>query len=156
MSLAVREPTYLVLDENEDFSMNVNVDVAGDQRIAVTGYLQRTKPDGLYVTPLIPELFFGADGQQLQTWLQNLHVGEQVVLSRSGGNPRVPDNELLWTKSVSNQPPVPIPIKAPITVMRVEPAVQSTVLAIEPFPLMYIVVPIAIIAGLVIIYKLVK
>lgn len=96
--MSEHEPTYLVLDWNEDFKLDAHVDSAGQQRFAVTGYIEKQRADGLYRAPLIPELFFGVNGEQLDTWSQNLTVGDHTVLRRDSGNPYVPDSELNWTK----------------------------------------------------------
>jgi hypothetical protein len=121
--MSEREPQYLILNENEDFSLSAHIDTAGHQRIEVTGYLERRRPDGIYRTPLIPDLFFGADGTQLDTWDQDLTVGDHIVLSRSGGNPRVPDDELNWRK-VSEAPqrpsPQPVVVQAPVRTMAID------------------------------------
>lgn len=89
----------LHLDEDEYFSMSAYVESPGYQRIALSGYLTSNRSDGVYVAPLIPQLFYGADGSQLQTWRQNLTAtGNQVILSRSGGYPKVPKQDLYWRK----------------------------------------------------------
>jgi len=89
----------LMLDEDESFSLTANVESPGYQRVALQGYLVSRRSDGTYIAPLIPQLFYGADGTQLQTWRQNLTTtGSQVILSRSGGEPSVPREELWWRK----------------------------------------------------------
>lgn len=93
-----REPTFLVLDWNEDFKLDAHVDADGQQRFAVMGYIQKRKGDGLYQAPLIPELFFGENGEQLHTWSQYLTAGDHTILRRDSGNPTVPDHELAWRK----------------------------------------------------------
>lgn len=103
--MSEHEPTYLVLDWNEDFKLDAHVDVAGQQRFAVTGYIQKQRADGLYRAPLIPELFFGVDGSQLQTWSQYLEAGDHTILRRDSGNPYVPDDELSWQRI---SPPAPV------------------------------------------------
>ena len=91
--------TMLMLDEDESFSLTAYVESPGYQRVALQGYLVSRRSDGTYVAPLIPQLFYGADGTQLQTWRQNLAVtGSQVILSRFGGQPQVPREELYWRK----------------------------------------------------------
>jgi len=93
----------VVLEEDESFSLTANVTTPGYQTIALKGYLVSRRNNGTYIAPLIPQLFYGADGTQLQTWRQNLTAaGSQVILSRAaGGYPEVPQEELYWRK-VSN------------------------------------------------------
>ena len=89
----------LVLDKDEFFSMSANVTSPGPQRIALRGYITERRSDGLYAAPLIPQLFYGADGNQLSTWRQNISgTGSQTILSRSGGLPMVPREELFWRR----------------------------------------------------------
>jgi len=89
----------LMLDEDESFSLTAYVESTGYQRVALQGYLVERRSDGTYIAPLIPQLFYGADGTQLQMWRQNLtSTGSQVILSRSGGYPKVPKEELYWRK----------------------------------------------------------
>lgn len=94
----------LYLDENEYFSLNAYVQALGDQTVALSGYLVQHRPDGTYIAPLIPDLFFGVNGTQLQhSWRQNFTAtGDQTILSRSGGEPSVPRNELYWRKISNN------------------------------------------------------
>lgn len=113
-----REPTYLVLDWDEDFKLDAHVDADGQQRFIVSGYIQKRRADGLYQAPIIPELFFGANGQQLDTWSQYLTAGDHTILRRDGGNPSVPEHELNWIK-VSGQAPRRTPPTAPVTPTRV-------------------------------------
>lgn len=102
-----REPQYLELDEKEDFKLEAHVDSDGQQRFSVVGYLVRRRPDGVYRTPLIPEMFFGVNGDQLETWSQYLTKGDHTILRRDSGNPKVPDSELNWVRV--NQTPFPQP-----------------------------------------------
>jgi hypothetical protein len=89
----------LMLDEDESFSLSGYVETPGEVRMALQGYLVSRRSDGTYIAPLIPQLFYGWNGSQLQTWRQNITVvGEQVILSRSGGLPKVPREELAWRK----------------------------------------------------------
>jgi hypothetical protein len=89
----------LYLEEDESFTLTANVESTGYQGIALQGYLVDRRSDGTYIAPLIPQLFFGVNGTQLQTWRQNLTTtGSQVILSRSGGYPKVPKEELYWRK----------------------------------------------------------
>lgn len=102
----------LMLEEDEFFSMSAYVDSLGEQRIALSGYLVEHRGDGTYVAPLIPQLFYGVNGIQLQTWRQNFTVtGDQVILSRSSGLPKVPREELYWRKvKEAEQPKVEQPV----------------------------------------------
>lgn len=70
------------------------------------GYLVSERSDGTYVAPLIPDLFYGASGSQLQgTWRQWVGgTGEQVLLSRVAGHPEVPREELYWRKVAAKVP----------------------------------------------------
>lgn len=94
----------LMLNEDEYFSLTANFEAPGESRIALRGYLVQQRSNGTYIAPLIPQLFYGADGTQLQTWRQNItQAGSQVILSRSGGYPKVPQEDLWWRK-VSERP----------------------------------------------------
>lgn len=94
----------LMLDEDESFSLTANVTAPGPQSIVLRGYLVSRRSDGTYIAPLIPQLFYGAQGQQLTTWRQDIPVaGSQVILSRSGGQPSVPREELFWRKVPSRE-----------------------------------------------------
>lgn len=96
----------LFLDKDESFSMSAYVESPGYQRMILEGYLVDRRADGTYIAPLIPQLFYGVNGNQLQTWQQYLpNVGNQVVLSRSGGHPSVPREDLWWRK-VEEKPSV--------------------------------------------------
>lgn len=89
----------LMLDWDESFSMTANVTSPGYQRVALRGYITERRPDGLYAAPLLPQLFFGADGNQLSSWRQNISgTGSQTLLSRSGGLPSIPKEELYWRR----------------------------------------------------------
>ncbi|MBA7645023.1 hypothetical protein ES703_52775 [subsurface metagenome] len=89
----------VMLDWDESFSMQANVTSPGPQRIALRGFITERRPDGLYAASLLPQLFYGADGTQLTSWRQYLTgTGEQTILSRSGGEPSIPKEELYWRK----------------------------------------------------------
>ena len=89
----------LMLDEDESFSLSAYLEAPGQVRVVPSGYLVSHRSDGTYIAPLIPQLFYGWDGTQLQTWRQNITAtGEQVILSRFGGQPSVPREELYWRK----------------------------------------------------------
>ena len=115
--MSEHEPVYLVLNEGEDFKLDAHVDATGQQRIIAEGYLVRRRPDGVYQTPLIPQLFFGANGQQLQTWSQYLTAGDHTFLRRDSGNPRVPDHDLFWMKVEANRQAPAFPTPAPTRVV---------------------------------------
>lgn len=88
-----------MLEEDESFQLSANVTVPGFQSIVLKGYLVRREPEGTYIAPLIPQLFYGAQGQQLTMWRQDIpSAGSQVILSRSGGQPSVPREELFWRR----------------------------------------------------------
>jgi len=88
-----------MLDWDESFSMQANITNPGPQRIALRGYVTERRPDGLYAAPLLPQLFFGADGKQLSSWRQYISgTGSQTILSRSGGQPSIPKEELYWRR----------------------------------------------------------
>lgn len=89
----------LMLDEDESFSLSANITSPGYQSLVLKGLLVSRRSDGVYVAPLIPQLFYGASGEQLSTWRQWIpETGEQVILSRSGGEPSLPREELFWRK----------------------------------------------------------
>ena len=89
-----------MLNEDESFSLSAYVTTPGYQRTIIRGNLVSQRPDGVYIAPLIPQLFYGASGSQLQTWRQNLTTtGNQVIISRAaGGLPNVPKQQLYWRK----------------------------------------------------------
>jgi len=89
----------LILDKNESFSLSAYAEAAGYQRIVLSGYLVDRRADGTYLAPLLPQLFYGADGNVLSSWRQYLPTaGNQVILTRSGGQPSVPREDLYWRK----------------------------------------------------------
>ncbi|GAH94552.1 unnamed protein product [marine sediment metagenome] len=89
----------LMLGWDESFTMQANVTSPGPQRIALRGYITERRPDGLYAAPLLPQLFYGADGSQLTSWRQYIPgTGAQTILSRSGGQPSIPKEELYWRR----------------------------------------------------------
>lgn len=89
----------LMLDEDQFFELKAYVTTPGYQTIALSGYLTKQKGGDTYVAPLLPEMFYGATGTPLVgTWRQNFTAaGEQVVLSRSGGQPSIP-SDVYWKK----------------------------------------------------------
>ena len=139
--MSEREPQYLELNENEDFRLDAHIDATGQRRVVVAGYLIRRRPDGVYRTPLIPQLFFGANGQQLDTWSQYLTAGDHTILRRDSGNPRVPDSDLYWFK-VSGAPQRP---QAPA-----QPTVTRLEIPVFPLLVLFVGVPI----GFYLLYRL--
>ena len=104
-----------MLDEDEFFELTATVTAVGPQSVILKGYLVSERADGTYVAPLIPQLFYGADGNPLgASWRQNLtQAGEQVILSRSGGQPSVPRHELYWRKVETSKEEKPVPEAKP-------------------------------------------
>lgn len=133
-----REPTYLVLDWNEDFKLDAHVDATGDQRFAVTGYIQKRRADGVYQAPLIPELFFGVNGQPLETWSQYLTTGDHTILRRDSGNPSVPDNELAWRKiSDERRTPLATPTRVVASALDMNTTIMLVVVGLGAVGLLY-------------------
>jgi len=102
----------VMIGEEESFSLTANVTSRGYQRVVPTGYIVSRRSDGVYVAPLLPQLFYGADGTQLTTWRQNLQsTGSQIILSKPAGNLLIPREELYWRKisepEVAAEPVVP-------------------------------------------------
>lgn len=96
-----------LLPEDESFTLTANVTTPGYQRVALKGYLVRRENNGIYVAPIIPQLFYGWDGTQLTSWRQNIGAtGSQVILSRgAGGLPKVPKQDLYWRKIAEPEEP---------------------------------------------------
>ena len=106
----------VLLDWDESLSMQANVITPGYQSVVLRGYVTERRPDGVYAAPLLPQLFYGADGSQLSTWNQYISgTGEQTILSRSGGQPSIPKEELYWRK-VSDAEPSKVEAVAPPTI----------------------------------------
>lgn len=112
-----REPQYVVLNWDEDFKLDARVDSDGQQRFGLIGFIQKRRADGVYQAPLIPELFYGADGTQLSTWSQYLTAGDHTILRRDSGNPFVPDSELAWQKIGEAPRRTPTPATPPTRVV---------------------------------------
>jgi len=93
-----------MLDEDQSFSLTANVMASGWQSVVLRGYLVRRTPEGTYIAPLIPQLFYGVDGQQLTSWRQYIpEAGEQVILYRNPEDPDVPREELWWRRVPSRE-----------------------------------------------------
>ena len=104
----------LMLDEDESFSLSAYIEAPGEVRVVPSGYLVSHRSDGTYIAPLIPQLFYGWNGAQLQTWRQDITAaGEQVILSRVGGQPKVPREELYWRKVLGVPTPQAPTVQAP-------------------------------------------
>ena len=90
----------MMLGKDQSVSMSAYVTSPGYQSLVLRGYLVERRNGETWVAPLIPQLFYGVTGAQLgPTWRQYLPAaGEQVVLSRVGGKPEVPREELYWRK----------------------------------------------------------
>ena len=124
----------VVLDWDQSFSMQAYSTSPGSQRVVLRGYVTEQRADGLYAAPLLPQLFYGADGSQLSAWSQYLgSTGEQTILSRSGGQPSIPKEELFWRK-----------VRGPETIKQT--AVQPTTTKLEISPMLIPII--AIIGGI--------
>jgi len=87
----------LILDEDESFSMQAYITTPGYSRTVLRGYIRKQTGGKTYIAPLLPQLFYGADGTQLSSWRQYIGAtGSQTILSRSGGLPTIPTEELFW------------------------------------------------------------
>lgn len=95
----------LLIPEEGSFNMSAYVTSPGYQRIALKGYLVEKRNGETWVAPLIPQLFYGVEGTQLQTWRQYLpEAGSQTIFSRVGGEPSVPREELFWRRVKGEKP----------------------------------------------------
>ncbi|MBU0599030.1 hypothetical protein KKF61_08675 [Patescibacteria group bacterium] len=109
--------------------MQANVTSPGPQGIVLRGYITERRPDGLYAAPLLPQLFFGADGTQLTSWRQYISgTGAQTILSRSGGQPSIPKEELYWRR-VGNA------VRAPVGVYSVGQKMPGSLQPLSPVTL---------------------
>ena len=119
----------LMLDWDESFSMQANVTNPGYQGVVLRGYITDRRSDGLYAAPLLPQLFFGADGTQLTSWRQYISgTGAQTILSRSGGQPSIPKEELYWRR-VGNA------VRAPVGVYSVGQKIPGSLQPLSPVTL---------------------
>ena len=119
----------LVLDEDTPVSMQVYATSPGYQSVVVRGMMTKEEGGSVYATPLLPSMFYGADGTQLGgSWRQYLpSAGSQTILSRSGGLPKLPPDEELFWRKVSGPPQV-----------QPEPVVRGA--AVSPLPALVVVV----------------
>ena len=118
----------LVLDKDESFSMQANVISPGYQSMVLRGFITERRADGLYAAPLLPQLFFGADGKQLTTWRQYISgTGAQTILSRAAGSPMLPREELFWRK-VSDFEREPAKVEA--TPLEIHPLLLTSILSL--------------------------
>ncbi len=118
----------LVLDKDESFSMQTNVISPGYQSMVLRGFITERRADGLYAAPLLPQLFFGADGNQLTTWRQYISgTGAQTILSRAAGSPMLPREELFWRK-ISDFERDPAKVEAPS--LAVSPSLLTAAVAL--------------------------
>lgn len=89
----------MLIDESASASLTANVLAPGYVRIVPTGYLVSQRRDGTWIAPLLPQLFLGADGEQLSSWRQYIpQAGSQVILTKPAGDLLIPRSELAWRK----------------------------------------------------------
>lgn len=125
--------------------MQAYVESPGYVRTVLQGYIVSRRGDGTYVAPLIPQLFYGSSGSQLQTWRQFIpSTGSQTILSRSAGNPKVPREELFWWKVESKEERPQAPEADSLVPQR----------AVTAFPPIVVAVP--IVAGLILLAFLLR
>jgi len=87
----------LILDEDESFSMQAYMTTPGYSRTVLRGYIRKQTGGRTYIAPLLPQLFYGWSGAQLSSWRQYIGAtGSQTILSRSGGLPTIPTEEMFW------------------------------------------------------------
>jgi hypothetical protein len=106
----------VTLDWDEYFSMQAYVESPGYQRMALTGFITQRRSDGVYVGSLLPQMFYGASGEQLSSWSQYLPSGQQTILSRSGGLPKVPKEEIYWRKVSDFEIPTAQPVTPKVAI----------------------------------------
>jgi len=87
----------LLLPEESSFQLEAYVEAPGWVRIVPRGYLVSEWAGKKWITPLIPQMFYGATGEQLTTWRQYIpKAGWQVIMSRRAGEPKIPREQLPW------------------------------------------------------------
>jgi len=87
----------LMIPEETSFMIEAYVERPGWVTIIPRGYLISEWAGRKWKTPLLPQMFYGATGEQLTTWRQYIpKAGWQVILSRRAGRPRIPREQLAW------------------------------------------------------------
>ena len=119
----------LVLDEDTPVSIQVYSTAPGYSSMVVSGMMTKEEGGVTYATPLLPSMFYGADGTQLEgSWRQYIPAaGSQTILSRSGGLPALPPDEDLFWRKVSGP-------------KQVEPQPGVSEVAVSPLPALAVVV----------------
>ena len=73
----------LMIPEDTSFMIEAYVESPGWVSVIPRGYLVSEWAGRKWKTPLLPQMFYGAAGEQLTTWRQYIpKAGWQVVLSR--------------------------------------------------------------------------
>lgn len=89
----------LMIPEEGSFTLSAHMESPGYVRFVPKGYLISRRDGETWVAPLIPQLFYGATGEQLSTWRQYIpQAGEVTLFSRVTGHPEVPREELFWRR----------------------------------------------------------
>jgi len=87
----------LMIPEEASFQLSAYVETPGWIRVVPRGYLVSEWAGKKWVTPLLPQMFYGATGEQLTTWRQYIpRAGWQVILYRVAGKPEIPREHLPW------------------------------------------------------------
>ena len=120
----------LVLDEDTPVSMQVYSTAPGYQSMVLRGMMTKQEGGVTYATPLLPQMFYGADGTQLgPSWRQYIpSAGAQTILSRSGGLPALPPDEELFWRKVSEPKQVDTPVVSEVAVSPL-PAIAVVIVA---------------------------
>jgi len=86
-----------MVPEGTSFMIEAYVESPGWVSIIPRGYLVSEWAGRKWKTPLLPQMFYGAAGEQLTSWRQYIpKAGWQVILSRRAGRPRIPREQLAW------------------------------------------------------------
>ena len=89
----------LMIPEEGSFTLSAYMESPGYVRFVPKGYLVSRREGETWVAPIIPQLFYGASGEQLGTWRQYIpEAGEVTLLSRVAGHPEVPREQLFWRR----------------------------------------------------------